>query len=193
MSVWCRIIRRSRPWRMFYAWSRLDRIEFITEKYAVEIESLLKEWGHGLEVSARDTAALARLVDASIAAPTLAPAAETRLRSNGGLEIVRRKFGPVAPSSRERFLQAVATWLGPVSRVETAEFEITAIEEFGSAPLRVRADIRYDIVTVRNGQREERVGSWRTEWSRSETGWSASRWETGRKHSPSCRGRGFSM
>ena len=35
--------------------------EFITEKYAVEIESLLKEWGHGLRVSARDTAALARL------------------------------------------------------------------------------------------------------------------------------------
>ena len=153
--------------------------EFITEKYAAEIESLLREWGQGLKTSAPDTAGLAKLVDASIAASTLVPLEETRLRSSGGLEIVRRKFGPVATSSQERFLQAVATWLGSVSRVETAEFEITAIEQLGSAPLRVRTDIRYDIVAVRNqGQREERVGSWLAEWSRSEPGvWSTSRWE----------------
>ncbi len=167
--------------------------EFITEKYAVEIESRLKEWGLRLKASPRDTAALAKLVNASIAAPTLVPTAETTLRSGGGLEIVRRKFGPVATSSRERFLQAVATWLGPVSQVETAEFEITAIEELGSAPLRVRADIRYDIVAVRNqSQREERVGSWRTEWSRSEPGvWSASRWEAGEETLAVMQGPGF--
>ncbi len=167
--------------------------EFITEKYAVEIESLLKQWGLALKESPRDTAAMSRLLDVSIAASTLVPMTETPLRSGAGLEVVRRKFGPMASLGKERFLQAVQTWLEPVSRVETAEFQITAIELLGSLPLAVRVEIRYDVVGARSkDQREERVGTWQTEWSRAESGvWSARKWEAEEETVAVARGPGF--
>jgi Flp pilus assembly protein TadD/peroxiredoxin len=66
-----------------------------------------------------------------------------------------------------------------MSRVETAEFEITGIEEIaGSSPF-VRADIRYDLVgTGSDAAREQRVGQWVTRWTRdAANGWRALHWE----------------
>jgi Flp pilus assembly protein TadD/peroxiredoxin len=153
--------------------------EFITEKYAVEIESLLRAWGQDLKKSPRDTASLAKLLGASIAASSLVADSETVLRSGQALKILRRKFGAPSALGRERFLKEVQDWLGSLSQIETAEFEITAIEELGTTPLHIRAEIRYGIVGTRNsGQREERVGAWQTEWARSEAGaWSALGWK----------------
>ena len=124
---------------------------------------------------------------------SLAPAKETTLRAGDGIDVVRRQFGANVASGRERFLQEIQAWLGPVSRVETAEFEITGIEEIASAPLAVRLDIRYDIVATRNDdRREERVGSWRTEWSRDESeAWKARRWEASEETLSVARGPAF--
>jgi Flp pilus assembly protein TadD/peroxiredoxin len=153
--------------------------EFLTEKYAVEIESLLREWGQDLKRSSRDMGRLAGLLDASIAASPLLSASETTLRSGPALNISRKKFGPAGATGREQFLKQVEGWLRPLRQIETAEFEMTAIEEVGNSPLTVRAEIRYDIVGKRDsGLREERIGAWQTEWSRREAGtWSAQKWE----------------
>jgi tetratricopeptide (TPR) repeat protein/peroxiredoxin len=153
--------------------------EYITEKYAIEIESLLKQWSHSLKASVRDLAALAKFLDPSIEASSLVPVKEITLRAGDGIDIARRLFAGNVVRGRERFLEEIRTWLGQVSGVETAEFEITGIEEIASQPLSVRLDIRYDIVANRNDERrEERVGSWRTEWTRDESGaWKARRWE----------------
>ena len=86
----------------------------------------------------RDLSALAKSLDPSIEASPLVPAKEITLRAGNGITIARRLFdGKVVPG-RERFLQEIRAWLGQVSRVETAEFEITGIEEIASAPLTVR-------------------------------------------------------
>ncbi len=79
------------------------------------------------------------------------------------------------------FLRRCRLWLGQVSRVETAEFEITSIEKLAGTPPAVRLEIRYDLVAALSDDRcEERVGSWRTEWSRDDSGaWKARRWEAG--------------
>ncbi len=153
--------------------------EFITEKYAFEIESLLETWGLELKKSPSDMIPLAKILDASIMASSLVPGSETTVRSGPSLKVLRRKFGPATASARERFLNEVQSWLGPLSEIETAEFEITAIEVLGQAPLKVRAEIQYDIVGTRSqSEREERVGTWHTEWSRSEAEvWSAAAWE----------------
>jgi tetratricopeptide (TPR) repeat protein len=153
--------------------------DYVTEKYASEIESLLKEWGQALRTSAGDLGVLAKSLDPSIEASPLVPTKEITLRAGNGITITRRLFDGKAIAGRERFLQQIRAWLGQVSGVETAEFEITGIEEIASAPLTVRLDIRYDIVAKRSGdRREERVGSWRTEWSRDVSGgWKARRWE----------------
>jgi tetratricopeptide (TPR) repeat protein len=159
--------------------------EYVTEKYAFEIGLQLNGWSQALSASAHDLSILARSLDSSVEASSLAPAKEITLRSGDGIHIVRRQFAADVVPGRERFLKALQNWLGQISRVETAEFEIIGIEEVAGAPLRVRADIRYDIVASRNDQhREERVGSWRTEWSYDGSGdaleaWKAHRWVVG--------------
>jgi len=152
---------------------------YITEKYAFEIESLLKQWSQALKASFGDLSALAKILDPLIEASSLVPTKEIPLRSGYGIDAVKRQFPAKLVSGRERFLEAVHAWLGRVYRVETAEFEIYGIEQIAGTPLTVRLEIRYDIVADRSDQRrEERVGSWRTEWTRDEAQvWKAHRWE----------------
>jgi tetratricopeptide (TPR) repeat protein len=153
--------------------------EYVTEKYAFEIGTLLDQWSRTLEASATDISSLGKLLTPSMQSRTLAAETELPLRGGNGIACTRRRFSGRAVVGRERFLEQMRAWLGPVARVETAEFEITSIEEITSTPLVVRADIRYDLVAARNNeQREERVGSWRTEWSHDDSGgWKARWWE----------------
>ena len=167
--------------------------EYVTEKYAFEIEVLLKQWSRTLKASAADFSTLAELLNPAIEGPTLVPEAEVKLRTGNGIDCTRRRFSSKVVAGRERFIEQIRAWLGPVSRVETAEFQITGIEEVTSAPLTVRLDIRYDLVLQRrNEQREERVGSWRTEWLRDESAaWKARRWEATEETLSVTRGPAF--
>jgi hypothetical protein len=157
--------------------------EYVTEKYAFEIEALLTQWSHSLKASAGDLSALATFLDPSIQASSLVPETVLTLRTGNGIDCKRRHFSGNVVSGRDRFLEQIRAWLGQVSLVETAQFEITGIEEVTSAPAavrpHVRCDIRYDLILHRsNEQREERVGSWHTEWLRDEAAvWKARRWE----------------
>ncbi len=153
--------------------------EFVTEKYAFEIELILKQWTQTLKDSARDLSALAKFLDPSIEATSFASGKETSLRVGDGIETTRRRFDTNVAPGRAHFLSELRDYLGPISRIETAEFEIVGIEEIASNPLMLRLDIRYDLVVQQNGnKREERVGHWRTEWLRDATNvWKARRWE----------------
>ena len=153
--------------------------EYVTEKYVFEIGMLLQQWSDALRASVSGLSAVAESLDEAIEATSMITEKELTLRSGNGIDCMRRRFSSSPVSGRERLVKELRLWLGPVSRVETAEFEITSIEEIASAPLAVRLEIRYDLVAIRNnGQREERVGVWRTEWSRDESGeWKARRWE----------------
>ncbi|MFY9852459.1 MAG: FG-GAP-like repeat-containing protein, partial [Terracidiphilus sp.] len=155
--------------------------EYITEKYAVEIESIFKEWSQALKLSAHDLSILLNLLDPAIEASRLAPIKEIPLRSGYGIDAVRRQFPSGVVSGREHFLHEIHRWLGQITRVETAEFEIYGIEVIASAPLTVRLEIRYDLVASGNNERrEERVGSWRIECFRDEAQiWKVRKWEAG--------------
>jgi Flp pilus assembly protein TadD/peroxiredoxin len=157
--------------------------EYITEKYAFEIESLLQRWSQALVKSTRDLSALAECADPSIESTVLVAPKEIKQRTGEGIETSRRQFpaDKALPFTRgrERFIDEIHAWLGHASRVETAEFEIVGIEEIAGAPLAVRVDIRHDIVSIGSDERrEERVGSWRTEWLRDASdAWRARKWE----------------
>jgi Tfp pilus assembly protein PilF/peroxiredoxin len=155
--------------------------EYATEKYAFEIDNIFQKWSDAFKSPIRDFSALASWLAPSIRAVSLVPVQETAVRSGYGVDVVRRRFGPDPVFGRERFLKEIQAWIGNVSSVQTAEFEIYGIEQVASAPLTVRLEIRYDIVSGRtDGRREERVGSWRTEWSRDESdAWQAKKWEAG--------------
>lgn len=153
--------------------------EYTTEKYAFEIDSLLQQWGQSLRESIHNLPDLSKLLSPSIAVSPLHPVRQAPLRSGFGIDVMKRQFGGAIPSHPEQFVKELQNWLGTVSKIETAEFEIYGIKEISSAPLTVQLEIRYDLVAARqDAKREERVGSWQTEWSRSQSnGWMAQSWE----------------
>src|ERR1700729_2562494 len=66
--------------------------EYITEKYACEIESILGTWSTALKEPVRDLSVLSRGLDHSIEGCSLTVGKEIPLRVGDGLEIVRREF-----------------------------------------------------------------------------------------------------
>src|SRR5204862_6304085 len=81
-------------------------------------------------------------------------------------------------TGRERLLQEIHSYLAPLARLETAEFEIVGIRESAGLSPTVQIHIRYDFVgTRKDNGREERSGTWKTEWTRNESSvWRAIRW-----------------
>jgi tetratricopeptide (TPR) repeat protein/peroxiredoxin len=155
--------------------------EYLTERYAVEIESLFKQWGQDLKASPNNHSALARALDTSIEATSLVAVKETTVRSAHGINVLKKQVASNRFPGRDQFIASVATWLGQATRVETAEFEIYTIEKTSDSPLSVRTEVRYNIVCTHNHDlREERVGSWRIDWSHDEASqWKAKEWSAG--------------
>jgi tetratricopeptide (TPR) repeat protein len=153
--------------------------EYITEKYASEVEAMLNRWGVDLVNSPGNHRALFEALDESLQAASLAIQKQSRIRSSFGVEVTRRELRNTLEPGRERFLANVKAWLGPMRRVRTAEFEMYAIEVIATSPLKIRSQIRYDIVSEMDARSsEERVGSWRIEWvSKESQPWKACRWE----------------
>src|ERR1700704_3421089 len=154
--------------------------EYITERYAAEIERLLMSWSQALKVATPALTVLANFLDASLEGTSLASGQENSVRSGGGIEVTKRRFPANLPKGRERFLNGVKQYFASFSHLETAQFEITGIREMsGSSPLTLHAEIRYEIVGTRiDGGREGRIGSWSMRWVHVDvTGWRAVRWE----------------
>jgi len=154
--------------------------EFVTEKYASEIGRLLDEWGRALRASAPALEVVRKFLDPSIESGLLSSTQEKTVRSENGLGISRRQFGGKITLGREHFLGEVKTYFDKWPRLETAEFEIIHLEEIAGKPPRLRADIRYDFVATpaAGAAREERIGLWRTEWSRDESNaWRVVKWQ----------------
>ncbi|HEY0796416.1 MAG TPA: FG-GAP-like repeat-containing protein [Acidisarcina sp.] len=167
--------------------------EFITEKYAFEINALLQRWGASLTTSVRDHTALSAFLHPEVDAISLVPSKNITVRAAGGLDIFRRSFSSGIVAGRDLFLHEFDRYLEEFTTIKTAEFEITGIEQIASAPLRVGVEVRHDILGVRrDGRREERIGYWRTEWSRGPSGtWTARRWEAEEETACVMRGPAF--
>jgi Flp pilus assembly protein TadD/peroxiredoxin len=153
--------------------------EYVTERYSSEIGALLNAWGSSIKASLRERSEILKFLPPAIEASSFAPIQQIALRSGFGIDATKRQFGPPSLRDREQFLKDLHAWLDGLSKVETAEFEIYAISERSSSPLAVELHVRYDLVAARkDSRREERVGSWRMEWSRDESNpWKVHRWE----------------
>jgi len=152
--------------------------EYVTEKYAAEITQLFDQWGHELKTDSRSSTELKEILAPSLRAASMVPQEQTTLRSGYGIEAVRRKFPSELTLGRERFLDEFRSYLAPLERVITAEFQIMAIEQTASSPPSVHVEIHYELVgSLGNNEREQRIGRWITEWVLDMTGaWQAIRW-----------------
>jgi Flp pilus assembly protein TadD/peroxiredoxin len=166
--------------------------EYVTEGYAFEVMALLEEWSQHLKAEPAATETLSKFVDRSIQATALIPIRDSRLRSGDGVEVLRREFASSLLPGRERFLEEIKNYLAPLERVETADFEIYECTQVGETPLTLEASIRYDLVGTRDQVREERIGSWRTQWSRNESGaWRVLKWSAAEEIVSRAAGRIF--
>jgi tetratricopeptide (TPR) repeat protein len=167
--------------------------DYPLEAYAVEIELLLNHWGAALKRSPQNVAELAAFLDPRIEASDLESVKQDPVRVGFGVDTFKRGFHSTSQRTREQFIQSLADWLRPASSIETAEFEIYGIEPVAGSTSALRADIRYDVVSISSqNKREERVGSWRTEWSRDESQqWRARLWHFGEEKTSVVQGYAF--
>ena len=151
--------------------------EYTTEKHAYEITQLLHRWAHELKTSPAAVNVPTEFLSSSFEVSSFVPIQELPVRSQYGIEVVRRRFSPAGPSSQERFLRNMRMYLSSFSRISTAEFEIVGIEE--QTPTLVNAQIRYELVgTNAAGGREQRIGKWLTQWGRKESeSWRVRKWD----------------
>jgi Flp pilus assembly protein TadD/peroxiredoxin len=155
--------------------------EYTSEKHASEIGEVLERWAAGLKSG--DLSALRTSLEPDLEAFSPVIKKETPLRSGSNIEVLRREFAEAPQPGKERFLKAFAAGMEGSGQVQTAEFEITSIQEVAASPLTARTDIRYTMVLGASGQvhREQRIGTWRLKWvrDRASNQWSVQRWEAG--------------
>ncbi|MGA8043684.1 MAG: VCBS repeat-containing protein, partial [Terracidiphilus sp.] len=152
---------------------------YITEKYAVAIEAILNRWGKDLRASTENHASLMDAMDEAMHGTALARMAEQQIRSTPGMHVFKRTFASEMVQGRTPFVNGVKEWLKGLSSIETAEFEAYAIEPLDADAASVQTQIRYDLAGQQAGGKvEERVGSWRIQWTRSGAeAWKAVHWE----------------
>jgi Flp pilus assembly protein TadD/peroxiredoxin len=152
--------------------------EYLTEGYAFELMTRLEQWSQHLKVEPPAAVTMSEFVERSIQWTRLIPIRESSLRSGDHIEVLRREFSSTLHSGSERFLEEIKNYLASLQRVETADFEIYECAQVGDSPPTVEAKIRYDFVGTRDNKvREQRIGSWVTQWSRNQSGvWQARKW-----------------
>ncbi len=133
-------------------------------------------------------------LDDSIEGCSLTVPKENPLRAGDGIEIVRREFRNDIVRGNERFLQEIRDMAGSGSR-EWMSRNFKLLPSKKSQVRRWRSDWRFDTTSSASGmdkQREERVGTWRTEWARNEAEeWKATKWQAGEETLSRVSGPGF--
>lgn len=155
--------------------------EFVAEKFAFEIEAVLRQWSEILTGPSRDLNLLEKWLDPAIESTPLAPAAEAKLRSGNGIDCARRRFPDTPISGPDHFLRQLRLWLEDLSQLQNAEFQPTSVEVVNTVGPLVHIGLRYDLVGLRHdGRREERIGTCATQWSQTpERTWKATQWRFG--------------
>jgi Flp pilus assembly protein TadD/peroxiredoxin len=101
------------------------------------------------------------------------------VRTGGGIEVIRREFASDLLPGSQRLANDVKAYLDPLKQVEVADLEIYECTQVHASPLTLETSIRYDFVGTRRDQvREERIGSWRMQWSRESGNWRILKWIT---------------
>jgi tetratricopeptide (TPR) repeat protein len=169
--------------------------QFVSEKYAGQMDAILADWSASLLHSPRPADAIAKTLASDFSGGSLLPAESRVLRPGPVLEVRRNKFSRQSGLNRDAFLQQFQSSLGVFSSIIAAEFQITGVDLSGQdtssqLPNRIDTRVRYEIVsTGADFHREQRVGYWDLEWVASPTelrvrGWRATEETQARSSSP---------
>src|SRR5690348_661643 len=150
--------------------------EFVSEKYAAEIERRLAEWSSELKAS-RSSSILGKCIAARVETISFSPVRDSVVRSLYGVEVRRRQFGNARTADADTALRDLESFFKTFSEVEIAEFHLVSLRETSASQFETR--IRYEIAgQLAQGPREQRIGHWRMHWSRADEGqWRILKWE----------------
>ncbi len=143
-----------------------DADDFVSERYAAEIQQVLESWSASLCSSARDAHAIRLILSEQLQACSLTPAKTLPVRTEGPLHIERGIFGAPEEISRDRFIAEWTGYVASFTSIESFELEIFGLRITGDSPLSVDADVRFNLVgTAQDNSREQRVGVWHLSWN----------------------------
>ena len=145
--------------------------QFITEKYAEQIEAIFAEWSAGLKQSPRDVRALEKVFSDHFSGASLKPLTSHLLRENAGVEVRRNQFAEQVTIRQDAFLHELRAALDAFTEILVAEFQVTGIDASPlDKPTRLQTRVRYEFVGAGQGfYREQRVGEWDLEWEAAES------------------------
>ena len=168
--------------------------EYGTERYAAEIAQILQRWS---EILMRgELRALAASLASALQASALTPTSERKLRTGNGITCVKHGFAQPVSQTPEQFLHEVQTWVGLHTAIESAQFEVVALNETAAAPLSLATRVRYSIVARVGQRREQWVGTWHLDWQQRDLageapGWRVLRWTAETESRSALGGPGF--
>ena len=139
--------------------------EFVTEKYAEEIEESLEAWGKSLRQNPPGVAALGQLLQPSLRAASFLTLKIIPVRLSGPLQVFRNQFASDLSVGRDAFIEEVSQSFERLAHFVVTEFEVTSVKVTSTSPLTVRCLVRYDLLASGpNTYREGRVGYWEIDW-----------------------------
>lgn len=168
--------------------------EFVTEKYAFELERLLGAWTGSLGPSKAAAAGELRLAP-EIKATRWDQGAATVLRSaeqgSVSCERIALPAGETLPEAA--FKEHQRRYLASLGRVEVAETRVSSVRVLGTSPLQVETRVNYLLAgRPGEGRREQRTGEWQIGWRQDEAGvWSVTEWTGQQEERSSLAGPGF--
>jgi tetratricopeptide (TPR) repeat protein/peroxiredoxin len=143
---------------------------FVTEKYHDQIAAILAEWSSSLLRSPSGTQSIEKNLAPDFSGTSLKPVDSQLSRPGPVLQVYRNKFSPQANLGRDAFLRELQSAMNILSKIMTAEFQVTKIEASSTSsthiPQLLRTRVRYGLVgTSSEFHREQRVGYWDLEWA----------------------------
>lgn len=161
--------RTPRPLDALLAKTEAGLDDFITEKYADDIAAILTVWSASLQQSPADMQVIAKVLAPHFSGISLHASESRLLRPGPPIEIRQNSFAHQTSLARDDFLHELRSYLGGLSKVVTAEFQVTSIHA-GSISSQtfsgqLQSRVRYELVgTGQNFYREQRVGYWDLAW-----------------------------
>ncbi len=167
--------------------------DYITEKYAAEIETDLNAWSSSLRESPRALRSIEETLGEFLLATPFENAKVSTLRHGPPIESEELQFALASRLGRSTFLESLRVYFAPFLSLRTAEFQIGGLEIVSESPLQVRTQIHYDLSgRVGDERSEERTGEWQIDWERTSTAkWSILGWTATRELRARLAGRGF--
>src|SRR5580658_10435531 len=162
--------RMPRPLDALLLKTQAGHDDFVTEKYADQIATVLAQWTSGLLQSPQDVSAIEKSLLPNFLGSSLTPLKSRVLRRGPAIEARQNTFQRVATLGREAFVQELRSALTGYSKIITAEFQVATIAAdprpgAAQSPAQVQTRVRYELVaTSRDFYREQRVGYWQLTW-----------------------------